>query len=389
MASYLICWKPATENKDKGWPEAKLVALSDELQKKGTAQEPWRFVRRQGVKVGERVFLLRQGRRGHAVIGYGKVAQLPKSKNESTTILFEMLVDPTSKTVLATQNELHSITAEPGVWNTQASGIALNPGVASSLEKLVVNRVPIADIKPPASTANPDWTRDELILALDLYFRVPAARGSKTHPECVKLSEILNALPIHAGQAHGKTFRNANGVGMKLSNFLKYDPTYAGVGLPRGAHLEEEVWATFSGDHPRLRAAAVAILAGATELSEAGITIDDEVDDEADEGRILTVIHKRRERAPGLVKKRKKQVLSQTGALKCQVCTFDFAIHYGTIGYGFAECHHDRAISTMKPGEKTKLSELHIVCANCHRMLHRTRPWLSIEEFKTHYPAAK
>jgi len=45
---------------------------------------------------------------------------------------------------------------------------------------------------------NPTWTRDELILALDLYLHEPAARGSKTHPAVIELSGVLNRLPIHA-----------------------------------------------------------------------------------------------------------------------------------------------------------------------------------------------
>ena len=89
---------------------------------------------------------------------------------------------------------------------------------------------------------NPKWTRDELILALDLYFKEPSARGSKTHPDVIKLSDILNALPIHEEITPGETFRNANGVGMKLSNFLVYDPEYQGKGLERGSKLEQEVW---------------------------------------------------------------------------------------------------------------------------------------------------
>jgi 5-methylcytosine-specific restriction protein A len=243
--------------------------------------------------------------------------------------------------------------------------------------------------KASAGAPNPDWTRDELILALDLYFREPAARGSKTHPECIKLSEALNSLPIHQGQAHGVTFRNANGVGMKLSNFLKYDPTYKGVGLTSGSRLEEEVWTTFSGDHTRLHQAAEAILAGAVELSENGISVpDDDDDEEAEEGRILTAIHRRRERQPGLARKKKQQALDKTGALKCEVCNFDFAVRYGKLGEGFAECHHGRPISTLKAGDKTKLSELHIVCANCHRMLHRERPWLSVEQLRGRYTKA-
>jgi 5-methylcytosine-specific restriction protein A len=66
------------------------------------------------------------------------------------------------------------------------------------------------------------------------------------------------------------------------------------------------------------------------------------------------VIHKRRERAPSLVKKKKKQILARSGALKCEVCRFDFMLSYGEIGRGFAECHHDRPVSTLKPGQKNE-----------------------------------
>jgi 5-methylcytosine-specific restriction protein A len=123
---------------------------------------------------------------------------------------------------------------------------------------------------------NPDWTRDELILALDLYFREPAARGSASHPECIKLSQLLNSLPIHVAQTHDKTFRNANSVGMKLRNFLKYDSGYNGKGLRAGSHHEKEVWATFADNLSRLAQAAELIRFGAKELSEISSAIDEE-----------------------------------------------------------------------------------------------------------------
>ena len=44
---------------------------------------------------------------------------------------------------------------------------------------------------------NPPWQRDELILALDLYFRHRPDTISKKHPEVAALSELLNKLPIH------------------------------------------------------------------------------------------------------------------------------------------------------------------------------------------------
>ena len=36
----------------------------------------------------------------------------------------------------------------------------------------------------------------------------------------------------------------------------------------------------------------------------------------------------------------------------------------------------------LKPGEKTKLTDLRIVCANYHRMIRRLRPWKTVAEIK-------
>lgn len=232
--------------------------------------------------------------------------------------------------------------------------------------------------------ANPDWTRDELILALELYFREPSARGNKTHPGCVELSQTLNALPIHKGKSHETTFRNHNGVGMKLSNFLKYDPLYKGKGLQSGSRLEEEVWNSFASNHEKLSEVASAIKAGIAEIKNPDGTIQefDDSDDEAEEGNLLIVLHKRRERDSSFARKKKNHTLQSFGHLACEVCGFDFRSVFGDHGHGFAECHHDRPISKMAPGEKTKMSDLRIVCANCHRMLHRGKPWPTITELR-------
>ena len=229
---------------------------------------------------------------------------------------------------------------------------------------------------------NPTWTRDELILALDLYFTTPAARGSKNHPKVIELSDFLNKLPIHSGIKPGETFRNPNGVGMKLSNFLRYDPDYKGKGLERGSKLEEEVWNMFSSDQKYLRSVAEAIKSNYSVLGDSPIVTDEEYPDEleASEGRVLTRVHRRRERNSRLVATKKKKVLAETGGLVCEACGFDFEQTYGNLGKDFAECHHSKPVSELKPGEKTKLTDLRIVCANCHRMIHRVRPWKTVAQ---------
>jgi len=93
---------------------------------------------------------------------------------------------------------------------------------------------------------NPKWSRDELILALDLYIIVNPVHTSDKNPEVIAISELLNVLPIHPYAEHGEKFRNANGVYMKLCNFLRFDPNYSGTGLQRGSKLEELIWNEFS-----------------------------------------------------------------------------------------------------------------------------------------------
>lgn len=229
---------------------------------------------------------------------------------------------------------------------------------------------------------NPTWQRDELILALDLYFRVPEAIGSKTHPEVLKLSEILNFLPIHGEKGDQTTFRNPNGVGMKLSNFLPYDPNYRGKGLTAGGKKDEEIWNEFYGKEKELHLAAQSILLNLKDenlFSSPNIDYDEV---EATEGRLLTKIHKYRERDRKIIDKRKELALKFTGKLECESCDFNFLDFYGDIGQGYIECHHEKPVSELKPGEKTKLSDLRIVCSNCHRMIHRKKPWLSVLELR-------
>ncbi|MBK7039974.1 MAG: HNH endonuclease [Bacteroidetes bacterium] len=64
----------------------------------------------------------------------------------------------------------------------------------------------------------------------------------------------------------------------------------------------------------------------------------------------------------------------------CEVCQFDFGKTYGSYGEGFIEMHH--LFPIYKGKRKTTAEDLRPVCANCHRMLHRGKKLLSIEELK-------
>lgn len=84
-----------------------------------------------------------------------------------------------------------------------------------------------------AGNRNPTWERDELILALDLYFRhYPKLPPSGDHPDVIELSQFLNSLPIFPPEERQSNFRNAAGVYMKLANFRWIDPDLPGVTRP-------------------------------------------------------------------------------------------------------------------------------------------------------------
>jgi hypothetical protein len=121
---------------------------------------------------------------------------------------------------------------------------------------------------------------------------------------------------------------------------------------------------------------------GSWVIGESVTTGDEPQPEEFAEGRELRVLHRRKERNPKAVRRKKQQVLAACGRLLCEACDFDFEAVYGSLGYGFAECHHRVPLCNLTSVHKTKLSELAIVCANCHRMLHRSHPMMSIEQLR-------
>jgi 5-methylcytosine-specific restriction protein A len=227
---------------------------------------------------------------------------------------------------------------------------------------------------------NPEWTRDELILGLDLYFRLTTTQLTRANADVIALSTLLNQLPLHLPNTRDNRFRNPTGVSMELRGFLRFDPHYAGEGL-RGAKLGKKVWDEFSEDQSRLRATADAIRTGCGQLTQSHSDLPSLTEEDADafpEGIILTRLHRLRERNPAAIRRKKERVQGETGRLTCEACGFDFLEAYGELGEGFAECHHVVPLSQLPGHTLTRLTDLAIVCANCHRMLHRSTEWLTI-----------
>ena len=75
--------------------------------------------------------------------------------------------------------------------------------------------------------------------------------------------------------------------------------------------------------------------------------------------------------------------LEKSNKLYCEMCGVEPKINLEEFGLRMFECHHIIPISeTIR--EKTKLSDLSFLCANCHRLIHaaisQEKRWLNIVE---------
>lgn len=86
-----------------------------------------------------------------------------------------------------------------------------------------------------------DWTHEELIIAFNLYCKIPFGRIHIRNPLVIELAEAIGRTP--------------SAVSWKLANFARLDPSLQKrniAGARHGAKAEVEIWAEFSDDWERL-----------------------------------------------------------------------------------------------------------------------------------------
>lgn len=108
--------------------------------------------------------------------------------------------------------------------------------------------------------------------------------------------------------------------------------------------------------------------AGTDEISQGAV--------EFSEGAPYYAKHLCRERKPELVKLVKNNART-SNTYFCWVCKADFQKTYGV---DYIECHHTVPVSTLALGAKTKVEDMVLLCANCHRAVHKRQPWLEKDE---------
>lgn len=79
------------------------------------------------------------------------------------------------------------------------------------------------------------------------------------------------------------------------------------------------------------------------------------------------------------------QIKKQGSDGKCELCKFDFSKYYKLTTKDCLEVHHINPVSENKGLRVTKLSDLIIICPNCHSLIHSKKPPISYEEMKAKY----
>lgn len=225
---------------------------------------------------------------------------------------------------------------------------------------------------------NPNWTRDETILALDLFFQLDGDVPSPKSKDIRQLSEVLRSLPYHSEAAKQATFRNPDGVGFKLMNIRQ---VATGKGLGNVSNMDRRIWAEYGARKDEVRQIASAIKAGIAITGSGPIL---EVEQELPEGRLLTALHFRRERNP----KVRKMLLDarRPEGFRCEICDLARPSLEISMQEAMFEAHH--LVPLAEAGErKTKLADLSLLCASCHRLIHRamilrSRP-VTVDEART------
>ncbi|WP_300283605.1 HNH endonuclease [Peptacetobacter sp.] len=111
--------------------------------------------------------------------------------------------------------------------------------------------------------------------------------------------------------------------------------------------------------------------------------VDITEDDEGfPEGKKKLKLHICSERNYNVIKEAKSRYKNKHGKLICEICEFDFEKVYGDIGVDFIEGHHIIPVSELEEGDTTRVKDIVLVCSNCHKMIHRKRPWLGIDQLK-------
>lgn len=205
------------------------------------------------------------------------------------------------------------------------------------------------------------FTRDEVILALDVLYSSEKERVSADSEEIAELSALLSRLPIHPSENRRAVFRNTTGITRQIK--LLQSNLRTGNRDPNVGTMFFTVAFEFENRQEELHEIAQAIRRNETCFTGTYGSVSEDIG--FPEGILLGHLHQAIENRDGRRYKLEDH---------CEVCSLKPELYYQPCGNLLQP--HLTVSPVQLDGKKKYGTELFItVCPNCHAALHRIRPW--------------
>lgn len=213
--------------------------------------------------------------------------------------------------------------------------------------------------------ASASFTRDEVILALDVFYSSPKGRVTADSDEIKELSLLLNRLPIHPVENRRADFRSPAGITTQLIRFRS-----SCISGKKGQNVGElffHVAFEYEDRVNELHSIARAIRKNKEAfVSLFGSPLED---NGFPEGILLGHLH-------NIIEQRDGAKLAMKD--HCEICNSSPALCYRNVGQ-LLQTHLVVAPTLMDYSEKYTADSFLTVCPTCHAALHRYRPWRTKE----------
>ena len=205
------------------------------------------------------------------------------------------------------------------------------------------------------------FTRDEVILALDILYSSENGRVYSDSEEMADLSALLNRLPIHPIENRRRDFRNPHGITQQINLFRTAMKT--GKRNPDLGIRFVEVATEFEDRHDELHKIAQTIRNNEAYYSAVYGSVLEDIG--FPEGILLGHLHRTIEVRDGA-----RIRLSD----HCEICNLKPEIYYQLCG-NLLVAHLTEDPIELDGGKKYSEDKFITVCPTCHAALHRIRPW--------------
>lgn len=230
------------------------------------------------------------------------------------------------------------------------------------------------------------WTREELILVLDLYLNNRKTAYKLSADTLAKYSSYLKK--IHGKEVNeSSNFRSPSSVAIRLRNYASIDPYwlkrgYKGLQNSQTADFRK-IWTEFQEFPEDVREIANEIkrsLSDSSYISSHQKIVKNK--STVIEGKRQLRIHYSRERKSQ--RKLKLEAFKRThGILFCEVCECYYKNYSDEVREKVFEVLHNVPLAIASSQVETKLDDLSVLYANCHRAIHGYKVVPTLDQMKT------